>query len=418
MCVALCGALLGFRLLPSDTINCFLRAATPRSTMHTSSTEITLDPGPTWNSAEMPPPTSTEDSVAIAPWLANPPTPPPKRSNFGFASVKVLNRPANSSNVFTRPRASESTLAESFHSASTGDSSQRTSNGSTTKGIFNSIKRSLSRPNLNKHSLDVPPGPPPTVAFSHDPLSTYSLYVPPSPSPPPSTRPRKSHKQKSNAALAPPSKDLHLGLDGASMERILNVPVEDIVHPSALEDGSYGSLTSTDTTSSPTLEDFGPDTGWTSRYSNDLPPPPRVPPAFTNPFPTSSTVSLVSRRKLIADTSRFPQTTALLPVAQELQKPRRLGSAESTAVNDDPASWKAPESWAVPKESDEPEAPDYTSSEEDEAPPTSRPHGALLSPQTKSKSHLEGKAPPPFRKGSRTKVNPPTPVSAVLIPQC
>ena len=398
--------ILGLRTSPSDTTGFPVPTSLACSTMHTSSTEITLSDPHAWHASAMPPPTSTEDNAVIAPWLADPPSPHPKRTNFGLASVKVMNRQGSSSNVFTRPRASESTLAESFHSASTSDS-QRTP---ISKGFLKAIKRSLSRPNLNKQTYDEPPGPPPTVVFSHDTSSTYSFYTPPSP-PPPSKKPRRSHKQKSNAALPRSSKDLLPGLpDGASMERILNVPVRDIVHPSALEDSSYGSLTSTDTTSSPTFEDFGPETVWKSRYSNDLTPP------FTNPFPkSSSVVSLVSRRKAVPEPLRVPPTAALLlPVAQEPQQPRRLGSAESTALNDDPASWTAPESWAVPKEGDEPEAPDYTSSEDEES-RNSVAHSALTSLKTKSQGSPEGKAPPPPRKGSQAKVSS-IPVSLIFTP--
>ena len=361
----------------------------------------------------MPPPTSTEDNVDIAPWLArDSSSPPPKRSNFGFASVKVLTRQANSSSVFTRPRASESTLVESFHSSSTGESSQRSSGS--TSNIFKTIKRSLSRPNVGKHSYDAPPQPPPAIAFSHDTSSTNSFYAPPSPPPPTSSRkPRKYQKQKSSSNLAPPSKNGLPGLpDGASMERILNVPVEDIVHPSALEENSYGSLTSTDSASSPTIEDFGSENGWVSHYNYDAAASPPRAPAFINPFPTTSAVSLVSRRKVVPEKSRATQSPALLPVAPELQKSRRMGSAESTAMNDVPASWTAPESWAVPKEGDEPEAPDYTSSEDEEEPQTSTSNSTLLTPQSLTKGNLEGKAPVSLRKGSHAKVDSPVPVSA------
>jgi adenylate cyclase len=374
----------------------------------------------------MPPPTSTEDSVEIAPWLAGgSSSPPPKRSNFGLATVKVLSRQAGyPNNVFARPRASESTLVDSIHSSSTGESSQRTI--ATPKDFFKSIKRTLSRPNLIKHSYDVPPAPPPTVAFSHDTSSTYSLYVPPSPPPPPSKKPRRSQKQKSSTALEIPPKELPGLPDGASMERILNVSVRDIVHPSALEDSSYGSLDSADTTSSPTFEDFR-DNAWISHYGYGLaPPPPRQPSAFTNPFTSGSAVSLVPRRKTSQEASRIPQSTALLPVAPEPEKPRRLGSVESTALSDDPAPWTAPESWAVPKEGDDPEPPDYTSSEEDEEPGTSSSNGTLLSPQIRNKGIKAGKAPPASssRKGSHAKVDPPVPVRATsslnirILPSC
>ena len=382
--------------------------------MHTSSTEISLDPGHVWNQSDMPPPTSTEDSVDIAPWVAGgSSSPPPRRSNFGLATVKILSRQTGyPNNVFTRPRASEATLVESVHSTSTGESSQPTI--ANKKGFLKVIKRTLSRPNLSKHSYDTPPVPPPTVAFSHDTSSTYSLYDPPSPPPPSSKRSRRAQKQKSTSALQPSAKDLPGLPDGASMERILNVSLHEIVHPSALEESSYGSLDSAETTSSPTFEDFRSDSGWVSHYGYGLAPPPRQASSSTNPFPSSSAVSLVPRRKATQEASRAAQSAALLPVAPEPQKPRRLGSSESTALSDDPASWTAPESWAVPKEGDEPESPGYTSSEEDEEASTPPLNGTLLSAQIRSKDNREGKVPQPPRKGSHGKVDPPVPVSGIL----
>ena len=407
-CVAHHDYIPGLRTSPSYTAGLVVPSGSTHlySTMHTSTAEITLSDPQAWHASAMPPPTSTEGNIDIAPW-SDPPSPPPKRSNFSFTSVRVLNRQASSSNVFPLPGASES-ITESCHSASTSDS-QRPSNTAISKGFLKVIKRSLSRPNLNKHSYDVPPIPPPTVAFPHDISPTHSNHsLPPLPSPAKKTR--RYHKQKSNATPAPPSMDLLPGLpDGASMERILNVPVRDIVHPSALREGSYGSLTSTDTASSPIFEDS--EAGWTSRFSNDL-----VTPAFTNPFPipTNSSASLVSRRKVLPEPSRVPQTAALLPVAQEPQKPRRLGSGESTAASDDPASWRAPESWAVPREGDEPEAPDYS---EDEESHTSSLNDSLLSPETKNKKGgQEGKAPLPPRKGSQGKAHS-IPVCLIFIPQ-
>ena len=415
----------------SALFNWFPFEPPPHCRASSMATEITLDPAHTWTSIDAQPPTSTEDREVIAPWTApspQPPSPPPRRSNFGLASVKVLHRQGSSSNVLTRSRASESTLAESFHSASTGDSSHRDPPvPSTSKGFFKAIKRSLSRPNIhNKYTSDAPPPVPvPAVAFSHDTSSfvSTSALAPPSPPPPPPSKmpqmPRRSHRNKSNASLAPPPRDPEHSLTEPSMVHILNMSLDGVVHPSALEEKSHDSLTSADTTASP-LDEFG-DNRWTSRFSDDLPAPTpttaeataRAATPFTNPDPFSTTPAS-SRRRAIPEPLCGSPKTVLLPVANQAQEPRRLGSCESTQTSDYPASWTAPESWAVPKESDEPEAPDSDDGEEPQATPA--PEASFgFTVQLKDGGVQENKAPP--RKGSHARSDHQAPPVSAMPPR-
>ncbi|KAF8893444.1 hypothetical protein BD779DRAFT_1506295 [Infundibulicybe gibba] len=315
------------------------------------------------------------DNPVIAPWIEEPPTPPPKpvvARSFGFAPKSsfssFVSMRQGSTTSFRQPRHSDSqsTLSipeDNRRSMDDGDSSRRLLAGSppditglkkAKSSMFARLKGRSSRTRLRADSSETehpslrPPAPPlPDQLVSFLPI-------------PPAAAAKKGRKGKLSTGPQPPSPppkeeetEFRLDTDIDKMDGIIDLTMQFSNGPSSPSSG-FGSI------QSQSISDH-------SSFSHV--------PEFINPFPPTSTPS--KRHGMVAPARKVSPTTVLPPINPNHRPP------VTPMANGGPGSptWTPPESWAVEKVGGDAGEGDYSSSEESTAAADApRRHASVMKP--------------------------------------